>query len=173
MNEAYWAAIIGVGGTLLGTILGFVLGKITCGKLYVNIKTKDEINYDTQKGKTIYMLTLVIRLFNAAGKNKIVSDVKLLFDCPSYPLLTVSIKDLNTLKIAPYGNSIEDVGINNIMPKTSVYINGRLDLEADKIELVEHAKNIYLQYQNARFHTCKKKLSKSDCQQFLACLMKE
>ena len=45
MTEGIWAAIIGVGGTILGTLLGFFLGKIDFGKFKVKIKKDREIPY--------------------------------------------------------------------------------------------------------------------------------
>ena len=173
MSETLWSAVIGVGGTLLGTILGFLLGKITWGRLHVKIDTKNKDFDFIQNKQILHKLTLGIKLYNASGKNKIVNDGKLKFVNQDGHSLVVPIKDLDTLKVERFGHVIQEAGTINITPKSTAYINGQLRLRDNEMDLAKQAKTIFFQYQNAKFHTKTKKLCNYDQQQLLDCLMKD
>ena len=73
MTEGIGTAIIGVGGTLIGTLLGWLLGKINVGKLRIKVdfvrRDPYYLNSEGKKKFNYYDFQMIIRLFNNSSKN--------------------------------------------------------------------------------------------------------
>lgn len=154
MTEGLWAAIIGVGGTILGTVLGFFLGKIDFGKLKINVSSNQKTPYYNYGKMFEYREELVISLYNAANRNRVFRNAKAIFkDANNTKVLTISLKDLETIRNERYGIFIENIGTNNILPKAGLDIKAQLVIKEEELILAYQAKKVFLQYQNEKFKT--------------------
>lgn len=88
MTEGVLAAIIGVAGTLLGTVLGWALSKINCGTLSISIVNDDFFygkynNMKVQKRlfqeSDFYTMRIKFDAFNSNSKTKIMRNIRLVF----------------------------------------------------------------------------------------------
>ena len=74
------SAIIGVGGTLCGTVLGWLLAKIDCGRVHIVIEDfQPYITYMRNDASGIDILssietTFTIKLYNSSSKNRVLRD---------------------------------------------------------------------------------------------------
>lgn len=167
MTEGLWAAIIGVGGTILGTVLGFFLGKIDFGKLKVRIKRgKEEPRYSCDYEETVEKLyyidcPFVISLYNGANKNKVFRDAKISFvDENKKEVLKLPLEDLQTSRCTNSMYLVDDIGTVNVPPKTGIDIKTKYI--TTEIEKLYRAKKVYLQYFNESFKTKSEFLWKCD-----------
>lgn len=155
MTEGIWAAIIGVGGTLIGTLLGWLLGKINVGKLRIKVDfVQEEPYYLNSEGKqkfNYYDFQMVISLFNNSSKNIVFRDVEMLFvDSKRKKLFTQSVKDLDRIIYHRPFYDIEDIGVINIPPQTGLDIKAKIFVH--DFEQLKKAKEIYLLYKNKKFN---------------------
>lgn len=150
MTEGLWAAIIGVGGTILGTVLGFFLGKIDIGKLKVHIKKIKECpNYDHGEMYE-YNEKILISLYNGSNRNRVFRNAKVILkDSNNTELLSIPLKDLATTRCTSYSIFTEDIGTINIQPKCGVDIDARFSIK--KLETAYEANKVFLQYENEKF----------------------
>ena len=150
MTEGLWAAIIGVGGTIFGTLLGFLLGKIDFGKLKIQVKkVKSTPVYDHCE-LCDYGEKWIIGLYNSSNKNKVFRCAKVILqDLKKTVLLTIPLKDLATTRCASYGVFTEDVGTINVQPNCGIDVDVKFAIV--DIETAFKAKKVFLQYQNEKF----------------------
>ena len=173
MTETLWAAVISGCFGIIGVLIGFVLGKIAWGFLYVKVEAKDK-DLEIVKEIVKQKIKLNFGFYNASGKNKVISNLKLLFINSKKSLpLAIPIKDLKTLQSQVVGYTIQTVGINNILPKTGLDIEGQFELKEDELAIAKQAKKIYIQYQNDKFETVEKKLSATDFSRLIEFLNKD
>lgn len=157
MTEGLWAAVIGVGGTILGTILGFFLGKIDIGRLKVNVKKIKETPCYDHGEMYEYNERILIRLYNGANKNRVFRNAEVIFkDSNNNELLTIPLKDLATTRTASCGIFTEDVGIINIQPKCGADIDAKFSI--NDMEKAYKAKKVFLKYYNEKFRAKTKEL---------------
>lgn len=159
MTETLWAAVISGCFGIVGVLIGFVLGKIAWGFLYVKVEAEEK-DLEIDKENVKHKIKINFAFYNASGKNKVISNLKLLFinSKKSLPLV-IPIKDLKTLQRKVIGYTIQEVGINNILPKTGLDIEGQFELKENELVIAKQAKKIYIQYQNDKFRKVEKKLS--------------
>lgn len=158
MTEGLWAAIIGVGGTIIGTLLGFFLGKIDLGKLQVKPKKENGRPCYNCGELFEYHQNLVISLYNGSNKNKVFREVKIVLkDSNDSDLLFIPLKDLTINR----GNTTENLCAINIQPQTGIDIKAKYVIEEDMLEAAYKAKKVFLHYQNEKFES--KLLALWDC----------
>lgn len=165
MTEGLWAAIIGVGGTILGTVLGFGLGKIDFGRLQIQIKTDRQSIYSNtdfnDKVTKVFHVErpILISLYNGANKNRVIRDVKLLFlNEKKKEVLSLALTRVYELGVE---HPIDDVvGVVNIPPKSGIDIQAKF--ATGDIDKLAKAKKIYLQYANEKFKLKKRFLWNCD-----------
>lgn len=150
MTEGLWAAVIGVGGTILGTVLGFFLGKIDLGRLKIQVKkVKSTPCYDYNQLYD-YSEYWVISLYNGANKNRVFREAKIILkDSKNKVVFTAPLKDLSTTKVASYGTFTDDVGTVNIQPKSGCDIDVKFSFK--DFETIFKASKVFLQYNNEKF----------------------
>ena len=124
MDSVVITALIGVAGTLLGTLLGWMLSKIDFGKLIVstnNITIKrlkiSEIAGSKRKQITLY-INFIISLYNNSNSNQVMRDGFIV-------LIGDNRKELNRFSIdgalLTQTNELPrfagEVGVINVLPK--------------------------------------------------------
>jgi hypothetical protein len=88
--QQYSAEIIGIAGTLLGTILGWVLGKLNFGKLNIYVHSwVDEFLYNDNHGfmcpsssvkqTEYYGYSFSLEIYNSSEKTKIMRNIEVMF----------------------------------------------------------------------------------------------
>lgn len=165
--EAFWAAmsdnisaIIGVMGTLLGTILGWVLSKIKVGRITINFShIESSCEYKDKNKETEplawYQEKFRISLYNSASEPKIIRDLCVIFkDENNNTLLSIKAQDDATTRI--YGGAIisDEINLVNIDAKKG------LDIEAlyftRDVAILRKARKAELHYKTEKMKAKKK-----------------
>lgn len=168
MSEGLIAAIIGVGGTLFGTIVGWLLGKINWGKLHIQVnefvfyphyyKKRDE---DLEELCAIEE-SFTVTVFNSSNENKIFSHAEIIFTNKDKQVIQeLKIKDRKTIETVHGIYGIDDVGVVNIPPKSGVDILGKIIVK-DNFEKIISAERVYLCYFNKKFKKKKTRIKEID-----------
>ncbi len=156
-----WSAAIGIVGTILGTVLGWLLNNISNrGKLnvYISLWTDMFEHYDdcgylvrsfSKEQTEHYSYKLIIDLYNSSAEPKIMRNIKVVF--------SNGVKLLKTS--TPYDDSTKQVGNNftsvhfdkiiplNIIPKSVLTINLHDEWNDNgSLNFIWETDSIYLQY---------------------------
>lgn len=157
MSESVIIAIIGVGGTLLGTIVGWLLGKINWGKL--NIKVDNFAfypHYHEKHGEHVEQLCAIeecftVTVFNSSSENKIFSNAEIIFmDKDKQIIQALKVKDRRTIETTHMLYRIDNVGVVNIPPKSGLDILGKIIVK-DNFEKIIDAEKVFLCYFDKKF----------------------
>lgn len=175
MDKEVMIAAIGVGGTLLGTVLGWVLNNLTNrGKLYAYVSVwKDDFrtgsggfdsasqSIEETKG---YMYSVALEMYNSSASTKIMRDIKIVFSDEKRVLWERTPDDEATRRFAAAATWYDKVGPINIPPKAVIKLNLRDDVWAEKGEMdfIWKAKKVYLQYMDEKNRRRKKLIKKED-----------
>lgn len=164
MSVEMQIAILGVLGTLGGTVLGWVLNNLSKrGKLNIFVSSwKDKFEFNnnmgcmeasTSKEQTEYYgYNLSLDLYNSCGEPKIMRDIKVLFVEDKKTLFESIPKDDTTKRISHPMVFYDDVSVVNIPAKMVVKLNLHNGFWKDKkktddaFELLWKVNTIYLQY---------------------------
>ena len=157
MSEGLIAAIIGVGGTLFGTIVGWLLGKINWGKLNILVNSFTFYpHYHKKSNDTIEKLTAIeecftITIFNSSSENKIFSNAEIVFMNKDKQIIqALKVKDRRTIETSHMIYHIDNVGVVNVPPKSGLDILGKIIIK-DNFEKIINAEKVYLCYFNKKF----------------------
>lgn len=158
MTEGLWAAVIGVGGTLLGTFLGWILGKIDFGKIHIGVLKADDDgmrfncrDYNDEYIPTSLEITFRLNIVNTSLRNKALFNLNLLFvNKHNEQLFKVPIKDLNDC--VQYDTIMGPMNISQEATMVNVFAHAGTSLHAriyiDNYEKWCLAKKVYLTYIN-------------------------
>lgn len=131
-------ALIALGSTVIGTVLGWVLAKVQTGKLYVTLdNTKEEPHYvepeimsipGKQANELYYMeFTFTIQLYNARQQNMAIRDCRLHFtDKSGHEIMCEQALDEATRRRYGGGTKCDSIDVFNIPAQTSANINAVL-----------------------------------------------
>ena len=164
MTEGLWAALIGVGGTILGTMLGFLLGKIDFGVLKIHaLQQKEQIKYtprhfgDLEEKFEKLECWFTLSLYNCANHNQVFRNARVVFkDALNKEIYSTSLLDLSTKRESAGIMFTDFVGIINVPPKSG--LDRRLKFECNDYEKLIKAKSVHLVYYNAKFRKKSKSL---------------
>jgi len=156
-------AILGIIGTILGTVVGWLLNNISrTGKLNVYISGwKDTFQYNkigcmspstTIEQTEYYSYELETDLYNSSADTKIMRNVEIVFMDGKHPIKTSIPHDDATKVHRQYFASYYDVEPINIPPKTVLkykLVNG-YNNENDGLDFIWNTTNIVLSYTNEK-----------------------
>ena len=163
-------AIIGVAGTVIGTILGWVLARLNTGRLYVSLADYDIQCYRTDdlthiSGKAKHELygvrfQFTIRLYNSFQINRAIRDCELVFiDRQGAEIGTDKVKDYSTGHSFGGGVRYDELSVVNIP-----------GYESKDINAITYVSDIDMLYRTGRiefrYKTDKLKTKKLDYKQY-------
>ncbi len=165
-------ALIALGSTVIGTILGWVLAKVQTGKLHVTLADiKEEPHYvepgtmsiPGKQAHELYYIefTFTIQLFNARQHNTAIRDCRLHFsDKCGHEIMCIQALDEATRRRYGGGTKCDSIDVFNIPAQTSANINAVLyihDIESfyltNDIKFsykTERLKQVFLPYKEIR-----------------------
>ena len=152
-------AIIGVVGTLLGTILGWLLARWNIGKLYISLDINDEKFYrlgklgdvsPTSKGELYSVeFSFVIHLYNSFPINRAIRECELVFiDFQGKQLKRMAIDDKATRRYAAHATWYDSIGVVNISGYESKDIDAAVFLQ--DLDLLYKIAKIEFHYKNEK-----------------------
>jgi hypothetical protein len=160
MSTELQMEILGIVGTLLGTILGWLLNGLSQkGKLSVFIKKWNESlqkldgyggfdecrNYDEAE---YYHYSLSVDIYNSSRDTRILRDIKLIFKDGIKDCFVSIPKDEATRKNAFPAVYYDDISILNLPAKSAINIelHGGLNHKNDNWKYLSQTKNVLLEY---------------------------
>ncbi len=163
MSENILIALIGVGATIAGTILGWALNNISNkGKLNFYIKSwkksfkycEEHFLYDSPSAEKTqcYVYCLSIEIYNSSNNTKIMRDIKLSFYDKKNELIYDIPLDTDTEILCSPKAHYDKVGPINISAKKIKTLNLHNEIYNKKglPSYIWNTKNIYLVYINEK-----------------------
>ena len=154
-------AIIGVVGTLAGTVLGWLLNSWSNrGKLRIYVcDWKDEFTYNhigsmvsssSAEQTECYSFKTSFDVYNSSGESKIMRDIEIVFSDGKKDVRHDIPNDQDTMR---HGNSFihyDVIGPVNVPPKTVIKLNLRdgVRKKDDALDFIWRSKKVYLQYKD-------------------------
>lgn len=170
MDVSVFSAIIGVFGTIIGTVVGWILGKIRIGNLKFRIRVDYSLpHYSNHSGGKNEVLTDIdLRLSVAVQNTKetilVIRNPRLLIFKDKKQLYSVSLKDLENVKsFSGVFHYFGEFATINIVGKEAI------DLEASAYIPKEHVKDankLFFCYTNERFKDKRIFIEKINCSNF-------
>ena len=163
--------VLGIGGTLLGTLSGAILGYYfnKLGKISVYLKTWNELFYsvihDKMGGRNIvkenpdhYEYKMTLEIHNSSNTPKIIRDVRIAFRKKKKDLIVATPKDSSTLHTSGPVRYCDDIGSLNIPANEIITI----ELEGININvpLIREADSVWLVFKDYRNKTQRRLIKK-------------
>lgn len=154
--------IVAVASTVIGTIVGWILGQINFGKVHVSITNFSEeylyvepgyMSIPGKRDNELYEAELLFKicLYNSSSINKAIRNCTLVFyDCANRLIMEKSVEDQSSRKQSGYGSSCDKVEIVNIPAHESADVKGIAWI--GDIDLMYQVKKIKFRYEDAKFH---------------------
>lgn len=157
-------ALIGVGATILGTILGWVLNNLSSyGKLNIftssfrnEFKAFDGLGDFKQcsdrNSASCYNYSVSLDIYNSGGDPKIMRDIKIVLNDGKNDLLSNTPFDNATMTNTFPGRYYEKVEPLNIPPKAVITLDlhDTIDNKNDEFNFIWKTKKIFLTYTNEK-----------------------
>ena len=167
MSTDVQIAIIGIIGTLGGTILGWVLNNFSQkGKLNIYLKKwTDEFKHNevgcmvkssSMEQAESYGYNLSLDLYNSSRETKILRDVNIVYLYNKEELFRNVPKDDYTKRVSHPIVSYDDISVINIPAKSAINLNLHGGVwrdkkaETDNLSFLQYANRIVLEYRNER-----------------------
>lgn len=175
MTDEVMIALIGVGATLAGTILGWLLNNFSNkGKLYIYVSSwKDEFKHRSTLGEFIpctkkeecesYSYKVSFDLYNSSGNTKIMRNIRLIFSDGKKDIKIKVPYDEATKK---YSHSLvyyDKVVPINIPPKVVIKLELHNSFwhQDGGTDFIWNTRKVYLEYTNEK-NKVKRKLIKTE-----------
>lgn len=180
MDSEIITAIIGVGATIAGTLLGWGLNNLSNrGKLNIYISSwKDEfkkndageLNPAKKKSEVeYYQFNGAVDVYNSSGDTKIMREVEIAFYSGRTLLKTITPLDDSTKRLTGQYIPVhyDELGVLNIPPKSVVSIsihNGMWDRDGKEgtLDFLWETDTIKIRYRSEKNRRKTKKVKKSD-----------
>lgn len=152
-------AILGIVGTLLGTVLGWLLARWNIGKLYISLDSFEEKYYRlTELGGveqfefgilTGVELNFAIHLYNSFPVTRAIRECQLvLFDSAGFEITRLPVEDKASARFAAGTIHYDDIGIVNLNGYTSKDVKGRIAIF--DLDLMYKISKIEFHYKNEK-----------------------
>ena len=160
MDNEITTALIGVGATIVGTVLGWMLNNLSYrGKLNVFVSSwKDSFKYNNSRGEMVpcskreevqsYTYEVSFDLYNSSGNTKIMRNIQIVFANGKDDIEKQTPKDDSTKRYAHSMVYYDDVEPVNIPPKVVIKLDlhkGAWDKDGE-LDFIWKTKKIYLVY---------------------------
>lgn len=179
MTEALWAAIIGVGGTLLGIILGWLLNSLSSkGRLIITtVKTDASFQNNIYGGmikcdikEALYFSYKVeIDIYNTSGKTKFMRGIKFNFvDASGKILITIIPNDMDLRIIGKLekNNFVQPINIIAHSVISKVLYFGVYKKNGNEFDFISNTEKVYLTYLNEKAKTKKILINKGNIKDY-------
>jgi hypothetical protein len=174
-------ALIGILGTLGGTVLGWFLNTLSQkGKMNIYISSwNDEFTYNNKgcmapsssiEQTQYYGYKLSMDLYNSSGEIKIMRNIKILFTNGKSILFQSIPKDDQTKRISSPMTYYDDISPVNIPAKSVININLHNGVweKNDSLEFIWNVKSVYLVYTDEKNKNKKIMISKENYENHFA-----
>lgn len=152
-------AILGIVGTLLGTVLGWLLARWNIGKLYISLDSFEEKIYrldgaggiaQIETGEFLYAeLNFIIHLYNSFPITRAIRECELVFlDSADSELTRMPISDEGSRHVYAHAVHYDSVGIVNLDGYTSKDIKAQISI--NDIDLLHKVSKIEFHYKNEK-----------------------
>lgn len=166
INSEIATALIGVGGTIVGTLLGWILNSISQkGKLQIFVSSWENNFEYNNKGFMIpssskeqtksYRFELVLEVYNSSQNAKIMRNIRVVFSNEKKDLRTFIPKDNSTKYNSGLMSVYDDVAPLNISPQTvlQIKLHDGVWKKNNEMDFIWDAKRVYLLYENDKGKT--------------------
>lgn len=163
--------VLGIGGTLLGTISGAVLGYYfnKLGKISVYLKSWNESFYSiiqdgmgghrkAKENPDHFEYKMTLEIYNSSNTPKIVRDVRIVFRKKKKDIIIATPKDSTTLHTSGPIRYCDDIGSFNI-PSNEV-ITIKLEGININVPLIREADSVWLVFKDYRNKTKRRLIRK-------------
>ena len=154
-------AMIGVIGTLMGTILGWILGRLDFGRLHIAF---DNFIYEFGAPGSLfhihgvqpnevhsYKLSTTIQLYNSSNRNMILRNASFIFSDGKTDLFSEEAYDDSTRRFVAKSLDYDKLEIVNIPPHQG--LNYNVHIYTTKIDEILRCKKIYFCYKSEKLKT--------------------
>lgn len=165
-NSDIVIALIGVGGTLAGTVLGWILNSISQkGNLKISVFSwKDSFEYNNMgcmapsssiEQTELYQFDAVLDIFNSSKNVKIMRNIRFAFCDKEKCLKLIVPKDASTRRSSGPISFYDDVAPLNIPPQTIIQIklNNGVWAQNGEMDFIWNVAKVYLIYENDKGKT--------------------
>lgn len=156
-------ALLGILGTLGGTILGWLLNSLSQkGKLYIYVSSWNEsFTYNDHGSMTpstsieqteCYDYNLSIDLYNSSGETKIMRDINIVFANNNNILYKSIPEDDSTKRVNSYIAYYDEVSPINIQAKSiiNIALHDSQWNKDDSLAFIWNTNNVYFTYKNEK-----------------------
>ena len=180
MNSDITTALISVGATIAGTVLGWVLNNLSNrGKLNIYVSSwEDKFQYNDDIGEMIscskreevqgYSYKVSFDLYNSSGNTKIMRNIQIVFSDGRIDIEKQTPQDDATKRFSSSMEFYDDVEPINIPPKAVKKLdlhNGSWDKDG-KLDYIWKTKKVYLVYTDEKNKTKRILLKSEDYEKY-------
>lgn len=157
-------ALIGVGATIVGTVLGWILNNLSNkGKLNIFVSSwEDSFEHSNLLGEMIpcskcseveyYTYKISLDIYNSSGNTRIMRNIQIVFSDGKHDLRKETPQDDATKRVSSPIVYYDDVGPINIPPKKviNVALHGGARNKDGELDFIWMSQKVYLTYANEK-----------------------
>lgn len=179
MSSDVVTALIGVGATLAGTILGWLLNNFSNrGKLNIFVSSwEDRFRYnkmgemvDSSKREEVayYTFCVSLDLYNSSGNTKIMRNIEIVFNDGKKDIEKIRPDDGATKRCSQHMTFYDKVEPINISPKVVIKLNLRYGVwnTDDELDFIWKTKKVYLVYLDEKNKNRRKLIKTEDYENY-------